>query len=133
MLIEPDALLWSVKQAGMTLTRHNGKLRVRFKGTTLSDEWRAVLAENKPRLLRIVPDEPEPPKETPYGLKALPYTEVVARPCLCAGQNYDMFDGCSPLKPRPAKRKDPHPFAWPPTERRKALAHEPECVACNSQ
>jgi hypothetical protein len=110
MKIELDAVLYYAKRAGLTVTKRNGKLVVTHRGP-LPGEWRALLAELKPRLLAVVEDYPEPaPASQPatrYGLRALP------RPKAGEWQNYDLFDGLSPLPaprpPRPVKAATKQP------------------------
>ena len=106
MKIELDAVLYYAKRAGLTVTKRNGKLVVTHRGP-LPGEWRALLAELKPRLLAVVEDYPEPaPASQPatrYGLKAYPQSAL----------NYDLFDGLSPLPapkpPRPVKAASKQP------------------------
>ena len=106
MKIELDAVLYYAKRAGLTVTKRNGKLVVTHRGP-LPGEWRALLAELKPRLLAVVEDYPEPaPASQPatrYGLKAYPQSAL----------NYDLFDGLSPLPaprpPRPVKAATKQP------------------------
>ncbi|CAG0987921.1 hypothetical protein GPROT1_02772 [Gammaproteobacteria bacterium] len=91
MLIEPEALIMFADRAGLKLWRDGKILLIEFKGG-LSDEWKAVLRQNKAALLPIIP-------EVPPGLVGKP-TKAMAVP---ARETYDLFGPVPEQPKRPAK------------------------------
>jgi hypothetical protein len=129
MLYEPEIVIAHAKRAGIDLERSvRGTVLVYTHMHKVPDEWVSLLKRHKARILPLLPlriEEEEKAKARPqtrYGLRIIPERG-----------NYDMFDGVTPLCLKPRRRKAPPSAAWPSTERRKAVAHEPECVTCNSQ
>ena len=130
MKIEPAVLIRHALRAGLTLKRtEEGTILVLSRLDTVPEEWLDMLRLHKPALLPLLPlyhpkekakpQQAPPVKQTQYGLKALPKPSPQS---VAERQNYDLFDGFTPLQRRPRKHTATGPQTAAPVNLERNMA-----------